>query len=188
MADHADIDPSLAREEGVQPTTAELQAEIDRLLAENEQLDGENVELRDEVSELEARVDADLEAEIDDLRAENERLEAENAQLDDRVDEQEARVDTDLEATVDELQAENERLEAENADTDLRRTASRKAWEREGRPSDEEPVYVASKNRNKFHRPNCKWAEYIGPRTLIEFGSHREAVEAGYKPCGTCRA
>lgn len=152
MADHADIDPSLAREEGAQPTTAELQAEVDRLLAENERLEGENVELRDEVSELEARVDTDLEAEID------------------------------------QLQAENERLEAENADTDLRSTAFRKAWEREGRPSEEEPVYVASKNRNKFHRPNCKWAEYIGPHTLIEFGSHREAVEAGYKPCGTCRA
>ena len=54
---------------------------------------------------------------------------------------------------------------------------------------DEEHVYYASKNRNKFHRPSCKFANcLLGSRNLIEFSSHREAREAGYKPCGQCKA
>jgi micrococcal nuclease len=56
------------------------------------------------------------------------------------------------------------------------------------RGSDEETIYLASNTRKKFHRPNCEWARYIPVYKLIEFGSHREACEAGYKPCGTCRA
>lgn len=49
--------------------------------------------------------------------------------------------------------------------------------------------FVASKNRHTFHRKECKWAEYIlfSPN-LIEFSSHQEAIDAGYKPCKTCRA
>ena len=54
--------------------------------------------------------------------------------------------------------------------------------------SDEEPFYVASRNRNKFHRPDCEYAQCIPPHKRIVFDSHREAVEAGFKPCGTCRA
>jgi hypothetical protein len=53
---------------------------------------------------------------------------------------------------------------------------------------DEELVYVASKTRKKFHRTDCEWAIYIPTQNLIEFTSHRAAVDAGYKPCGTCRA
>jgi hypothetical protein len=49
--------------------------------------------------------------------------------------------------------------------------------------------FVASKMRLTFHRPDCKWAAYIlNSRNLIEFSSHAEAVEAGMKPCKTCRA
>ena len=55
--------------------------------------------------------------------------------------------------------------------------------------SDEERIYYASKSRHFFHRPNCPWAQYIlKSRNLIEFGSHAEAVQAGYKPCKTCCA
>lgn len=55
--------------------------------------------------------------------------------------------------------------------------------------SDEERVYIASLRKRNFHRPGCKWGEYIiNSPNLVEFGSHREAVEAGYKPCKTCRA
>ena len=50
--------------------------------------------------------------------------------------------------------------------------------------------FVASKNRSTFHRPDCDWARYIyqNPSNVIEFSSHAEAVEAGMKPCKTCRA
>jgi hypothetical protein len=50
--------------------------------------------------------------------------------------------------------------------------------------------FIGSKREKKkvkhFHRPNCEWAEYIKPPNLIEFDSHQEAVDAGYKPCKTC--
>jgi hypothetical protein len=48
--------------------------------------------------------------------------------------------------------------------------------------------FVASMTRQTFHRPGCKWAEYLNPKRTMEFSSHAEAVEAGKKPCKTCRA
>jgi methylphosphotriester-DNA--protein-cysteine methyltransferase len=48
--------------------------------------------------------------------------------------------------------------------------------------------FVASKKRPHFHRPDCKWAEYLNEWNSLEFGSHREAVEAGKRPCKTCCA
>ena len=56
-------------------------------------------------------------------------------------------------------------------------------------PSDSPEYFVASRMRKRFHRPSCVWATYfLDSPSLIEFYSHGEAVEAGYKPCGTCRA
>ena len=50
-------------------------------------------------------------------------------------------------------------------------------------------IFVASSIRKKFHRPNCKYAEYVfGSENLIVFSSHEEAVAARKKPCGTCCA
>ena len=50
-------------------------------------------------------------------------------------------------------------------------------------------TFVASANRSTFHRPDCEWAAFIlMSYNLLEFSSHQEAVEAGYKPCKTCRA
>lgn len=49
--------------------------------------------------------------------------------------------------------------------------------------------FVASSQRQTFHRPDCQWAGYIlSSQYLMEFDSHQEAVQAGYKPCKTCRA
>jgi hypothetical protein len=46
--------------------------------------------------------------------------------------------------------------------------------------------FVASKCRKRFHRPTCKWMDYVPEGRLLEFSSHEEAVAAGLKPCGTC--
>lgn len=54
--------------------------------------------------------------------------------------------------------------------------------------SDEEAYYVASKTRKKLHRQGCEYAQYIPHYKRIVFDSHRDAREAGLKPCGTCRA
>src|SRR5437879_6381141 len=66
----------------------------------------------------------------------------------------------------------------------------RKAIRSHGRDSDcvVGVLFVASEIRPHFHRPNCKWAQYITPPRLQEFFSHKEAVDSGYKPCKTCRA
>lgn len=54
--------------------------------------------------------------------------------------------------------------------------------------SDEEAYYVASNTRNKFHRPGCKYAQHIPDWKRLVFDSHRDAREAGLKPCGNCGA
>jgi methylphosphotriester-DNA--protein-cysteine methyltransferase len=85
----------------------------------------------------------------------------------------------------DELQIELESLEEELRSIRQALRGAREELEYLGHT-----CFVASAKRSHFHRPTCKWASYI-PRTgrnLIEFWSHREAEEAGYKPCKTCRA
>ena len=49
-------------------------------------------------------------------------------------------------------------------------------------------AFVASASRPHFHRPDCVWAGYISESNILEFFSHKEATQAGYKPCKTCRA
>jgi hypothetical protein len=47
--------------------------------------------------------------------------------------------------------------------------------------------YVGSITSNKYHYPDCKWAATIKPYKLRTFSSVKEAREAGYIPCPTCR-
>jgi len=47
--------------------------------------------------------------------------------------------------------------------------------------------YVASKNSNVFHRPECKWAKRISPKNLIGFKSREEAIRNGRRPCRSCK-
>jgi hypothetical protein len=47
--------------------------------------------------------------------------------------------------------------------------------------------FVASKNRQKFHRRDCEWAVYIlNSKNVVTFFSYQDAAQAGYKPCRTC--
>ena len=64
----------------------------------------------------------------------------------------------------------------------------RKALRRHAQNFDCGVIFVASELRPHFHRANCKWAQFITPPRLQEFFSHKEATEAGYKPCKTCKA
>lgn len=49
--------------------------------------------------------------------------------------------------------------------------------------------FVGSKSRSTFHRPDCVWVKnLLCSNRLVEFYSHEEAVDAGYKPCKSCRA
>lgn len=47
-------------------------------------------------------------------------------------------------------------------------------------------IYVASKESDKYHLKNCRWAENISEKNIIYFRSRQDAAEAGYSPCGTC--
>lgn len=48
-------------------------------------------------------------------------------------------------------------------------------------------MYVASKNANAFHKPDCRWAKNISPGNLVGYGSRDEAIAAGKKPCKSCK-
>jgi hypothetical protein len=47
--------------------------------------------------------------------------------------------------------------------------------------------YAGSKNSNKYHFPDCKWAKKISPKNLVTFKTAQEAVKAGYVPCKVCK-
>jgi micrococcal nuclease len=65
----------------------------------------------------------------------------------------------------------------------------RRIQELKEKSGDTEPgPFVAGENSTCFHRPDCKWVADINPRCMIEFGTHEEAVGAGYKPCKTCKS
>lgn len=47
--------------------------------------------------------------------------------------------------------------------------------------------YWGSKNSNKYHYPNCEWAQKINPKNLIKFNTPEDAIKAGYISCKVCR-
>ncbi len=46
--------------------------------------------------------------------------------------------------------------------------------------------YVGSKNSNKFHYPDCKWAQRIKSKNQVWFNNRQEAIDKGYIPCKVC--
>jgi hypothetical protein len=53
-------------------------------------------------------------------------------------------------------------------------------------PAADEYSFVASKNSNIFHKPDCRWAGNISQGNLIKYKSREEAIKAGKRPCKTC--
>jgi methylphosphotriester-DNA--protein-cysteine methyltransferase len=47
--------------------------------------------------------------------------------------------------------------------------------------------FWASKNSNKYHYPDCVWAQKIKPYNLMKFNTPEEATKAGYIPCKVCK-
>lgn len=47
--------------------------------------------------------------------------------------------------------------------------------------------YVGSVNSDKYHYPDCRAARRIHDSNLISFDSAKEALDAGYMPCGICK-
>jgi len=47
--------------------------------------------------------------------------------------------------------------------------------------------YVASDNSEVFHKPECRWAKRIKPKNLVVYNSRDEAINAGKRPCKSCK-
>ena len=47
--------------------------------------------------------------------------------------------------------------------------------------------YVASKNSEVFHKPDCNWAKKIKPENLTGYNNRNEALKAGKRPCKRCK-
>jgi len=47
-------------------------------------------------------------------------------------------------------------------------------------------TYVGSIQSDKYHYPDCYWAQQIKPENLIWFSSAKEALDMGYVPCKVC--
>jgi hypothetical protein len=58
-------------------------------------------------------------------------------------------------------------------------------------PADPAPVaadgYLASKNSEVFHRPDCKSAAKIAERNVVKYNTRDEAVQAGKGHCAECQ-
>jgi len=47
--------------------------------------------------------------------------------------------------------------------------------------------YVGSGKSDKFHEPDCQWAEKIKDQNRICFASKSAALAYGYVPCAVCK-
>ncbi|MHC4172001.1 MAG: Ada metal-binding domain-containing protein [Planctomycetota bacterium] len=83
------------------------------------------------------------------------------------------------------------RSTSQPADVKTGETASQITPEEPSKPPGKQVVaeytYVASKNSEVFHKPQCRWAKKISPRNLGGYNSTDEAVKAGKRPCKLCK-
>lgn len=77
------------------------------------------------------------------------------------------------------------------ADVKTGETASQITPEEPSKPPGKQAVaeskYVASKNSEVFHKPQCRWAKKISPKNLVGYNSRDEATKAGKRPCKQCK-
>lgn len=52
--------------------------------------------------------------------------------------------------------------------------------------SSQQQIYVGSSNSDKYHLPNCEWAQKIKSQNLIKFSSEDDAQDNGYVSCKVC--
>jgi hypothetical protein len=65
-------------------------------------------------------------------------------------------------------------------------TAPKKLSEEPRAKSVAEYKYVASKNSQVFHRPDCRSAKRISAENLVFYKTREEAIKAGKRPCKVC--
>ncbi len=55
------------------------------------------------------------------------------------------------------------------------------------RPEISQYLYVASAQRDIYHKPSCRWAKKIADHNLIGFKARDEAIKSGRRACKVCR-
>lgn len=50
-----------------------------------------------------------------------------------------------------------------------------------------EAKYLASRDRDRFHRIECRWAKQIAPENRLCIAEREVALNQGYTPCGSCK-
>ena len=48
-------------------------------------------------------------------------------------------------------------------------------------------AFVASKGSSVFHRVDCRWAGRIAAKNRVTYATRAQAVQAGKRPCKTCK-
>jgi hypothetical protein len=48
-------------------------------------------------------------------------------------------------------------------------------------------AYIASKNSNVFHKPECPWAENIKPENFEGYSNKDQVIKTGKRPCKWCK-
>jgi sugar phosphate isomerase/epimerase len=66
-------------------------------------------------------------------------------------------------------------------------TASEERTKPAAKPTATKYRYVASENGEVFHKPECRWAKRIKPENLVVYNSRDEAINAGKRPCKSCK-
>lgn len=56
----------------------------------------------------------------------------------------------------------------------------------ETRSLSNEVLYIGNKKTTVFHQPSCHSVETMSEKNKVEFASREEAIEMGYRPCGSC--
>ena len=50
-----------------------------------------------------------------------------------------------------------------------------------------QPYFVANRNSDVYHAPECKWAKRIKPENSVKFDNDREAETQNFLPCRSCK-
>lgn len=53
-------------------------------------------------------------------------------------------------------------------------------------PASSNVTYVCSQKSDKFHLPDCEWAQKISPKNKITYNSRDAAISDGRIPCQVC--
>ncbi len=78
------------------------------------------------------------------------------------------------------------RKAAASHDGEARTTSSTPALPRSTASASPYP-FVASNSGSVFHRPDCRWAQNISGDNRLGYKTREEAVQAGKRPCKTCK-